>query len=339
MRSPKGKILSWIVFIVLILLIFGLIYYFQVIRKAPTEGPPPVITPPTTTEKEEEEKPTKPKGFAVPQISESKMEELDNEAYNKALQSGKGCEEIKYNKDLKQQCLDSLLYNSALTKQDEKLCQQIVNSDLKVKCLDQVYFNIATKTKNKDLCEKITDKQLKQKCSDQILAFSGREVESAETCESIQDGALKQNCLDNFYFASSVKNLTEESCENIKDAELKERCNKTIIKNLEVMEISKAQVVREYKSYTEQLEDCGQLSDDKSQTCKDEANYNLAAEKKDLSYCNAIQNAEKQTQCIKVQSSAINNYYLRQATYLKDPSLCAKILDEALRTTCSTYAQ
>ena len=330
MRSQKGKILSWIIFIVIIVIAFALLVFYQQTRRPPS-------APPITPEEEAERK--LPKGFAIPELSEEEKEILDSEEFRKAMQSGEGCEEIKYDEELKQVCLDTLLFNSALQKNDEKLCEKIVDKDLKTDCFDHVYSNLAIKTFDADLCKKISDAELKQNCLDRIQASLGRTAASAETCKSIQDQTLKQKCLDNFYFSNSIDNLNQESCENILDVELKERCTKTIVKNIEVIELSEKQAVPEYQSSEEKLQSCDELSGENADLCRNEANYNLAFEKKDLSYCNAITDSETQNQCIKTQSININGYYFRQATYKKDPNLCNKILDEGLRSTCLTYAQ
>ncbi|MFC1733480.1 hypothetical protein ACFL6I_24540 [candidate division KSB1 bacterium] len=339
MRHQKGKILSWIIFIVLILIFFAALLYFQKIKKEPTAESVPVTTP-TKERVIEEAKPVKPrKQFAVPEVAEEEKERRDNEALNKALLSGEGCEDIEYDEALRQLCLDTLLYDSAIQKTDETACEQISDPELRTKCHDQIYFSLATKGLDAELCNKIESAELKKKCSDTIQALSGRTAESAESCGSIADAVLKQNCLDNFYFTNSIENLTEESCENIADPSLKDRCSKTVAKNKEVIEISKQMVASEYQSNEEKLQNCEQLSDESAQTCRDETNYNLALEKKDLSYCSKIQNKEKQDLCVKVQTANINNYYLKQATSRKDPSLCNKILDEGMKATCLTYAQ
>ncbi len=335
MRSQKGKIVSWIIFIILIVIVFGLLVFVQKWRKAHPAAP---MVPPSAEEAEEKAK--KPgKKFAAPELSEDEKGNLDNEALTIAMQNGEGCEEIKYNEELKQKCMDAMLYNSALQKNDEKLCGQIANIELKAECLDKVYYGLAIKNFDADLCKKITDADLKQNCLDRVQAAFGRTANSAKSCEEIEDEVLRQNCLDNFYLSDSIKNLDEESCENIQDAELKERCKKTVAKNIEVIEISKKQIVQEYKSNEEKLKDCNQLSGQNADNCKDEANYNLAFTKKDLSYCNAIQDSEKQSQCIHTQSANINNYYLRRAISRKDPSYCNKILDAGLRSQCLTFAQ
>lgn len=328
MRSPKGSIRTWIIFIVLILGVLAFLLYLQ--QKAGEEEPEVVTEDP----QKQVEKVTMPKkGFAVQELSKSEKQDLDEKALSEALLSGEGCEAIKFNEELRQKCIDTHLYNEAIKKGDESICEQIADEELRKNCIDQVLLSIATKSQDKSLCEKIQDETVKQACLDQIQALSGRTAESSSDCEVIQDPTLRQTCLDNFYFSDSVKNLTEESCDNIVNLDLKDRCSATVEKNIEIIEISKSQAVRTYKTTEEELETCD------SQKCIDDANYNLALENKDLAFCNEIVDSELQNQCISVNGAAINNYYLRQATSQKDPSLCNKIIDEGLRTACATYAQ
>ncbi len=330
MRSPKGKIISWIVFMILIIGAFGLLLFLQK-DKAPTEVKEEVVTSTETTKEEAKTKPKKT--FATPDLSAEEKKEQDNKAYQDALLSGEGCEEIEHNEELQQLCFDTMNYGTALQKKDEKLCEEIKDKVLKEKCCDSIYLGLATENSDESLCEKIKNPGIKQSCLDQIRSLFGRTAKSADSCEQIQDSALKQNCLDNFYFAASNESTDEESCDVIKDGDLKERCTKTVAKNIEIAEITKTQITRTYQTAEEKITTC------ETNECKNEANFNLALEKKDLSYCNLITDVDMQANCIKTQSATINSYYLKQATSLKDPSLCTKILDEVLRQTCLTYAQ
>lgn len=334
MNSPKGRAVSWIIFIVLIV---GALVALVFLTRGP-EGPEEIKEKPPVTE-EEVKVPKKPKGFAKPEISEAEQEELDQSALTDAFKSGEGCASILYDKELRLLCEDTLLYNDALAKGDEFICEGISDVELKEKCIDQVLLSIATTNRDLDLCEQISDKTLRQNCLDVINAGSGRMAESAQTCEVISDATLRQSCLDNFYLSASIENLSQESCTNIADSKLRDRCTSTVIRNIEVLELAEEQVERTFKTTEEKLQECGNLSDEKADTCKDDANYNLAAEKKDLSYCNIIKDAIRQNDCINVQSTNINTYYLKLATSTKDSSLCAKVLDADLRATCLEFTQ
>jgi hypothetical protein len=333
MRSQKGKALSWIIFAVLIVGAFALLWFWQ---KKPVPAPvtAPVSAPSVTPEAK---KPSK--GFAKQELSKQEQGEIDNEAMNQALRGSGDCEAILYNDVLRQTCIDTLLFDKALKANDPKLCEQIQDKTKQSDCLNRVYLILATRGSDLLMCDKISDDKLKQDCKDQIHSQNGRTATSAKDCDVIQDETLKQTCLDNFVFASSVQALTVASCDTIQDAELKSRCSKTVTKNLEVIEVGKAQMLGQKQSTEQQLQGCAALSGSEADRCKDQSNFDLAAEKKDLAYCNLIKDSAFQKSCVDTQTTSINRYYLRMATTQKDSSLCSKILDEALRATCMTYAK
>ena len=332
MRPQKGKALSWIIFAVLIVGAFALLWFWQ--RK-----PIPAEVPGAQAPQAEEGAKKPSKGFAKEVLSEREKGELDNEALSQALRGSGDCEAIAYDEALRQTCEDTLLYNKALQSFDERLCEQIKDQAKRDDCLNRVYLYLATQNSDSSLCDKISDDKIKQECKDRILAQRGRSATSAKDCEAIQDAQLRQGCLDNFNFASSVQSLTAQSCDSIQDAELKSRCSKTVAKNLEVIELGKAQTLGQRQTTEQKLEGCAALSGAQATACADQSNYSLAAERKDLSYCNLIKDATLQRNCVNAQTAAINSYYLKLGISKKDPALCSKILDEGLRATCLTYAK
>lgn len=332
MRQQKGKAISWIIFAVLIVGVFALLWIWQ--------GKPATPEVPGAPSPQAEEGAKKPsKGFAKEVLSEREKGELDNEALSQAMRGSGDCEAIAYDEALRQTCEDTLLYNKALQSFDEKLCEQIKDQARREDCLNRVYLYLATQGSDASLCDKISDDRLKQECKDRILAQRGRSATSAKDCEVIQDEQLRQGCLDNFNFASSVQSLSVQSCDSIQDAELKSRCSKTVSKNLEVIELGKAQALGQRQTTEQKLQGCAALTGAEAAACKDQSNYSLAAEKKDLSYCNLIKDATLQKNCVSAQTASINSYYLKLAISKKDASLCSKILDEGLRATCLTYAK
>lgn len=323
MRSQKGAALSWIVFATLTVGAFAALWAVQSRPQAPVA---PVV--------ETQETPEKPfKGFAKETLTPEKQAELDNEALNAALRSGAGCEAIQFDEVMRQRCLDTQAYDLALRNLDEKRCAEIKDAAMRTDCLDRVYSALSGQTFDLALCEKIVNAELKQQCKDRIQASMGRSATSAKDCEGIVDAKLRQGCLDDFTLASSVQNLSLESCGSILNSELKSRCSETVTKNLQVLELGKNQMVRQYQSTQAALAGCVE------QACKDEANFSLAAEKKDLAYCNAIVDPSLKKNCVDTQGAAINKYYMRLATAKKDATLCSKILDAELRASCMTFAQ
>jgi len=162
----------------------------------------------------------------------------------------------------------------------------------------------------------------------------GRTATSEEDCAGITDSALEQDCLNNFYLSSSIKELSETSGEKITDSITKNRCLETVAQNKKVIEISKTSAASQPKTAAEALKTCDTLSGDSSANCKNEANYNLAFEKKDISYCSRITDIAKQQDCTKEQTENLDQYYLRQAMAQKDASVCGKIINTELKALC-----
>jgi hypothetical protein len=334
MRKKYGKALSWILFVVLIVGAFAALWFWQRATgpKAPAESAP-VATPVPQV-------PGKPsKGFAQEVLTDEEKAVLDNDAMNKAMRSGQGCEAIAYDPTLRQQCLDTLLFNQAMQTNDENACLQIADKSMQADCLNRVYLALALKNSDQTLCEKIANDKMKQQCEDTFLAASGRTATSAKDCDPIKDDKLKQTCLDEFGFSQSVKTLDVASCDQIQDPELKARCSKTVTSNLKSVDLGKKLALGSNETTEQTLKGCDSLSGDAVTRCQNQANFKLAAEKKDLSYCGKITDSATQKNCMDTQSVAINSFYLRIATAKKDPTLCAKILDDELRASCQTYAQ
>jgi len=318
----KGGIKTWLIFVLIIILAFGTLYYFRNIYEKPIEE----IT--------EEEKSSK--GFAVEELTEEQKAELNNTSLNKALISGdlEDCEAILYNEDLKQQCIDNLNYANILRSGDENQCEQLSDEDLKQQCYDKIYFNAAMESFDLDLCQKISDEAMKENCTNQIQVVMGRTASSEAECEVITDDELKLECLDNYHYSASVEDLDLESCSSITDSSMKERCEKTVQQNIEVIEISKQPVAERPDTTEEILESCDNLSSSLAQECKDQANYDLAYEEKDLSYCNKIIDEEMQSECTQEQGENLDQYYLRQAMAMRDESMCSQISNTSLEQLC-----
>jgi hypothetical protein len=334
MRKKSGKAQSWILFVVLIVGAFGALWIWQ---KAGGPTPPSETVAPGTPATQTPGKPSK--GFAKENLSEEEKAILDNDAMNRAMRSGEGCESIAFDPALRQQCLDTLNFNNAMQSNDEKVCLRIEDKAMRADCLNRVYLALATRNQDLGLCDKITDGKMKQACVDSLLAAKGRSATSAKDCDPIQDERLKQACLDDFGFSKSVKDLDVKECESIQDPELRSRCAKTVANNIKAIEIGRKAAQATPLTTTEKLRGCTSLVGDAVSRCQNQANFDLAAEKKDISYCGQIKDPKIQKNCVDTQSVAINNYYMRLATAKKDSSLCAKILDAGLRASCETYSK
>ncbi len=326
MRSNKGGIIAWLIFILVIVIAFGTLYYFRSISPTiPTDG----------TEVSEEVI-TPKKKFTTKEISEEKKAEIDSAALEDALSTGsiEDCEKITYDDALKQKCLDSLGYAVILRSGDEIQCEKLFDKELKQQCLDKIYYSDAMDTMDTSLCKKISDESLKQRCLDQIQVIMGKNAESTEDCDSILDIALKQECLNNYYYSSSIKELDEESCDNITNSQLRDLCTTAIADNLKADDVAEKELAVMPQTTQEVLVTCDNYQGEQSQECKDDANYELAFEEKDISYCNRILDTSKQKECIDKQGDSINQYYFRQGTTYGDASMCEKITNTSLKILC-----
>ena len=333
MRAGKSTFISWLVIGGAVIVALGALLFLQPGPRVPEAVKPPTAVPPT----EAVQKPQK--GFAKPVLSEEEKAQQDTESLSKALRSGTSCDEIEFDNELKQTCLDAQLYDSALIRSDENLCKQISDEKVRQDCLDHVYSALATQSLDKTLCEKIKNIEIKTQCADRILSTMGRTAKSADTCKTITDEKLRQDCLDNFNFGDSIQNLDEKGCSTIQNSDLKNRCAKTIAKNKEVIQMAQMQAAAPPKTSEEKLRDCGSLSGKQATDCKNLAYFGQALEKKDMTYCQSITDADLQKRCVDSVSGSMNNYYLRLATAKKDASLCSKILDASLRSTCLEFAK
>jgi hypothetical protein len=321
MRSNKGGIKMWLIFAVAIIIVFAGLFYLRSLYKAPEKK---------AEIAEEEKKPGKP--FAGKELTEKEQAEADKNALNNAILAGSAgeCEKITYDEALKQKCLDNINYALALKSGNEKLCEQLFDPELKQACYDKIYYSAALGSFDSALCEKISDDNLKEKCSNQILVFMGRTATSKTDCDSITDKTLKQECVNNYYLSSSVKNMDKKSCEKITDAQVKDRCVSTIAQNAEVIAKAAEYAQQTPKTTQEVLASCD------TQECKDEANYSLAFEEKDLSYCNKIIDSGTKQTCIKEQTENLDQYYLRMAMAKRDKTICGKIINTSLQAICNS---
>jgi hypothetical protein len=324
MRFKKGGIKTWLILMLVMVFVLGILAYLVNKYNRPQPGEVTKIG----------EKPTK--GFAGIELSEEEKANLDNQAINSALISGDlaDCEKITYDEELKKKCMDNINYAGIIKSGDEKQCEKLFDEKLKQQCYDKIYFSAAMESFDPELCKKISDDAMKQNCMNQIQVVMGRTATSEKDCDGITDSALKQDCLDNFYLSSGISGLDKTSCDKITDTSLKNRCTETIAQNQKVIEISKAAVGAQPTTAAETLKVCDTLSSDKVAGCKNEANYNLAFEKKDLSYCNRITDSTKQEGCIKEQTENLDQYYLRQAMAKRDDTVCGKISNPPLKALC-----
>ena len=92
MKSSRGSITAWLIFILVIVIAFFLMYYLR-----------NTFREPSTQVSTEEVGEIKTKGFAVPELSPKQKKKADNDSLNEVLLHGSAedCDKILYDEDVK----------------------------------------------------------------------------------------------------------------------------------------------------------------------------------------------------------------------------------------------
>ncbi len=333
-NNHRGGIITWLVLVIVIALGAWLLWTFRFAAGPLEEFEKPVVQ--EEVKEEEEKKPAKK--FKEPSAEEKVA--LDEKALLNALKSAspEDCDAIRWNDELKTECKDTAYTAETLKSKDSSGCSAIVNPVLRQECLDQIAYTAALEGRSVEACSDIVDAVLKQQCIDLLNVSIAKTAESADECDVITDETARAKCKDEFYLTDSIESLDEGSCANIEDAASQTRCVNTIA--LQRANYENAQTIksRTIVSNEQQLQNCSNLDGLQSSTCADTANFNLAFEKKDLTYCNAISDANKKSQCFIEQGAKIDQFYLGQATAQKNPELCSKVSDAQAQILCQQFA-
>jgi len=322
MYFKRSGIITWLLFIAGLIFLFLLIFWIRGNFFAPTVevAVEEVELPPT-------------RGFAKPQeLSQQDKDLLDNRNIEDALVSSDiaGCEKL-FDEALKQKCIDNIRYAQILRSGNENDCELLFDPSLKQRCYNNIYFASGTKTYSAELCNKISDEGMKQRCLNQIQSIIVQTATTLDDCDQINDKGMQQRCEDNVVLTASANSLDEEGCDDIQSELLKQKCKNEVAQTMALLEV-KALAMAEAGPTTnaEKLADC----DD--QECKDQSNYDLAYEQKDLSYCGKIVDTEFQQECITVQTETLDAYYLRKAIATKNKATCEKIIKPSLLSLCES---
>jgi hypothetical protein len=334
MRPKKGGIISWLIFIVVVLVFFGLLFTWRHLSEQHE-------TISVDSEEATQNLQQTRKLFATKTLTEKDKKSSDQHHFNQALLSGSLaiCESIQFNETLRQSCIDNINYAVFLKGGNEKKCAELADAVLRQQCLDRIFYTAATDEFNADLCTKIVDSTLKQDCFDKIQMVFGAKAETLSDCDSITSNYLKADCRNNFYFSSGLNGLNEATCDHITDLTLQSRCRQGVTRNKAVVALSQKKAIRVHQSATVLSGTCDQFTGEAHTMCQDKANYDLTLEKKDLNYCSRIQDLQQQEKCLNVQGAKVNRYHLKQAIREKNPALCNVINSETLKNSCIINAQ
>lgn len=320
MSLLKGGIKSWILFILILLGMLGALYG---IRKYEEKGAP------VSSPQEESQKTRKP--FARSTLSEEEKELQDEKNLKEAMLKGsaESCEAL-LNADKKQACLDQIRFTSASRGEDPEACLSLPEPLLS-RCQDQIYLRLALHELEVTLCENIHDEALKLSCQDQLKSLLGTSETDPSFCDSIQNPTVKTQCLDRVYANASLEKSNAESCKKITDPDQIRRCEAGVAQNQRVLALAAKKPLRTLESAEEKAERC------ESAECLDQANFELALAKKDMSFCEKITDDQKRNECFSTNGTYLNRFYLQEALKKRDNSFCQKINQEPLRLSCLQF--
>ncbi|MBI5412196.1 hypothetical protein HZA43_03400 [Candidatus Peregrinibacteria bacterium] len=321
MNSQRVRVGAWLLFLILI----GALLIFLYRLSTPVSR--------TEPEKAIQEKTPAATGQVIPIDTRIKQ---DNEAFATAVKEGSddACNQIQFDDSLKQKCLDGIHFTGIINRRNVEACDQLLDPKTRQFCIDKIYFLKGVDGLDAAVCEKIIDASLKANCLDQINVLLNANHQTLESCGQIQSGDIKSVCFDQYYYQLGIEKGVASDCSKINDPILSERCKKVVAqKSIPASAAS----VRPDLSPEGQLKTCQSLNEADKLKCKDEANYELAFEKKDLVYCNSITDSTLKNKCQMDQEDKINGYFLRLAIAKKDATLCQKIIREDARTTCLNY--
>jgi len=343
-KLQQGSVVTWVLFILIIGSGLALLLFFKQAPNTPilktqpstdtTTIENPIDSNDAVTDKEDIT-PIDPEDVIV-DPNDYQKELLDEDAITSAYESGdsSNCEKIAYNKKLKQECLDNLNYPNIIRSGNEKECKKLYDKTLRQECFDKIYFSAALDTSNLSLCNKVDSKNLREQCSNKVKLLIGSRSKDITTCESITNFVIKQDCLDEYQYTLAIDNDELSSCDSIIRPELKIKCQTIINNNQTVTALANEPTSAKIVTTTEKLLSCEHLQGESQSTCRNESNYLLAFEKKDLSYCDKITADAKKSECYHQQSENLDRFYIRQAIASHELSSCYKIINPGLKAVC-----
>lgn len=312
MPSSKGHIISWIIFVIFL---FGLFFLLLFSQKKISHQP--------ISEPNEEQTQTrlKPKGFAEAEKTTQEKEALDLEAFNDSILHGAGCDRIAYDPDLKARCIENFRYHDAISQNNTSICMEIIDENLKGQCLDQVFFGSSLTSSDLEVCKKIKSADLQRRCLDQVYLASLK-------CDSIEDTALKNHCLDELSYHQAAASLKKDNCHMIRNNQQKEDCL-TQIKNIQEIQKHASEINQSLSQSAHPPSSACETAE-----CRDDLNFDLAFQQKDLNFCMKINYPEKKKKCLEINQISLDQYYLRQAVQQVDQVFCDRLLSPELKKIC-----
>lgn len=127
----------------------------------------------------------------------------------------KKCETAKN----KEECIDKVYVDEALSNLSTALCGQVVNETTKQNCITE----IAVRKNDEKECEVQTNAEAKNFCTSLILSGKARETDNMDLCLKVSQESYRDSC----FYAIVNKKASRDYCNELGD--LKDKCLSIVI--------------------------------------------------------------------------------------------------------------
>ncbi len=130
------------------------------------------------------------------------------------------CDKVK-DKELREECKDTLLLQKALNEDNIALCKTAFNITV---CETLFYFEKGIRTRDPNVCNNIQVEWHKILCIDQASVYTAIFSNQEFKCENFKDEETKLTCLTNEVFTLVREQNNVTVCEQIKELTYREMC-------------------------------------------------------------------------------------------------------------------
>lgn len=319
-----------------------------------------IISKPTVQYKDNEPQKCSDVCLETSRICEDSCHNSNN--YNIAVGSGNisVCEQITV-KDIKLNCMDSIIQQKALKEGNALLCDKISNAAAVEACRNRVLQNRAIFDDDASSCDKISDLAMKTDCHDSIFQKKAMEENDIQLCSEIVNDATRNRCTGTILRDKAAMENNKSICIDIIDAFMKASCLDVFIQRKAVKEdnvslceqmsnelavascirivshkISRPIEVVERENAPEKavssldicIEDCYEVNKACEESCIDNGYFTKAMLKNDKNLCNKIKDEAQQINCL-------DKITLNTALEEKDQDICRQMSTAENRISCT----
>lgn len=228
---------------------------------------------------------------------------------------------------------DIATYNTAIEKQDVKLCESISSVSQKTDCQDIIQSSLAQSSDNLDGCATLSSSGKTIQCQDNIYAARAQKGMNKKLCSKIDAKNLKNYCEEqvdtkNLQDALEKKTVSESFCSSLTES-LRDECQSSVASQDDSAIYSEAIEKKDLKL-------CDTLSDIVSQTnCRDTIVLQMALSEKNADYCSSIVNVEKKKYCETALNKNNDAARFQDIVATGDIAGCNELSEKTLQRQCS----